>query len=88
MHIGTACVLKAYFFRFFLDFGAILGANMASSWAHMGPSRTPKLAHVQPSQAYEVKLWKKVKLWRAKTELLTQGRLVRDLFWLCICPAD
>ena len=33
MHIGTACVLKAYIFQFFLDFGAALGANMAGSAA-------------------------------------------------------
>ena len=88
MHIGNACVLKADFFRFFLDFGAILGANMASSWAHMAPRRTRKLVHVQPSQAYEVRLCKKVKLWRAKTELLTESRLVRVQLGLCICPAD
>ena len=61
---------------------------MASSWPHMAPRRTPKLVHVQPSQAYEVRLWKRVKLLRAKTELLSGGRSGPAPFWLSICPAD
>ena len=43
---GTACLLEPYFFKYFLDFAAILGANMT-------PKTSPRLPNSPPEATQE-----------------------------------